>query len=109
MNAQNLEQRIKNIERELEEFKKRGAATKTNRMLHKKWRRSLFRVAISLSSAYVGVGMYLHFLHFPNPWIRATIPVVTIMIFLFIELLLKRLWLKYKNKKAKADGKLIIV
>ena len=83
-----LEKRIKVIE-------ERNARVESN----KAWETSLTRRLLIMVFTYLAIGVYLHAIQVPDPWLNAIVPTVAFLLSTLTLPFFKKMWLDRYNKK----------
>ena len=88
---ENLDQ----IQKDLEEIKKRNLAVEAD----KAWEVSYSRRIILLILTYIAIGVYLWIINVERPWLNAIVPAVAFMLSTLTMPYFKKIWIKIFNKK----------
>ena len=86
----NIEDRLKNLEKEITLIKQRNSRVETN----KAWETSFSRKFFVLILTYLVIVTFMHFAQMPAPWANAVVPAVAFMISTLTIPFIKEYWIK---------------
>lgn len=66
--------------------------------LDKAWETSWFRRGLLVIFTYLSVGIYLHVINIPNPWLNAIVPSLGFLLSTLTLPFFKSLWIKYSSR-----------
>ncbi|KKQ69852.1 MAG: hypothetical protein UT33_C0021G0004 [Candidatus Peregrinibacteria bacterium GW2011_GWC2_39_14] len=90
-----MENRIKFLENEVSEIKKRNFRVESD----KAWEISIFRRVLLVIFTYLAIGIYLWAVNIENPWLNAIVPACAFMLSTLTLPMFKRVWMRRFYKK----------
>jgi hypothetical protein len=85
---------LEQLEKEIEKIKARNKRVEKD----KAWETSYFRRGLLMLFTYLAIGIYLHVINVPLPWLNAIVPSVAFMLSTLTLPFFKKIWLKHRKE-----------
>ncbi len=82
-------EKLKAIEKHLEEIEKRNLRVETD----KAWETSTFRKSLLVVFTYLAIGVYMNAIHIQSPWLNAIIPAIGFLLSTLTLPIFKKWWI----------------
>lgn len=90
-----MQNKISKLESKIEKIEQRNKSVE----LDKSWETSYSRKIIILILTYIAIGIYMHAVELPDPWLNAIVPSFAFMLSTLTLPFFKNLWGKYFYRK----------
>jgi len=85
---------LNDIEKEIKKINERNRRVESD----KAWETSYTRRVLLTLFTYLAIGIYLHVINIPMPWLNAIVPAVAFMLSTLTLPFFRKMWLKRRNE-----------